>query len=85
MSAPKLVLLFNSSAQPVNAARLHAATCPMVNTGKPNGKAGKVVRIDAPSATDIADINEQGYPVKRCKCCKEPGRGTETRASSRSR
>lgn len=64
--AVRTVLLFSNVARPDLAARLHAAECPMVNTSK--GHRGAVNRIDDPTDDDIADLNERGWPVKRCKC-----------------
>ncbi len=61
-----VVLLFSNVARADLAARLHAPSCSMVNTSK--GRRGCVTRIDDPTEEDIADLNERGWPVKRCKC-----------------
>lgn len=61
------VLLFNNVAHPDRAARLHAATCPMLNTAK---RRSSVQRFDDPPQEDIDDLNERGFPVKMCKCLK---------------
>lgn len=64
-----LVLLWNTAAHPDRAARLHAAACPMVNTGRRGGKSTTKIVTEDLEAT-VADLNEREYPVKRCKCCK---------------
>lgn len=61
------VLLYNTCADPERAARVHASTCEMLKTA---GR--KVVRVEGPDLQEtIDDLNERGYPVKRCKCLKE--------------
>lgn len=67
MSYDGLVLLFATAADPSRAARLHAVGCPMVRTGG-KGKSTRVITTDL--AYNVEDLNERGYPVKRCKCCK---------------
>lgn len=62
-----LVLLFNTCADPSRAARLHAANCPMLNTAK-RGRKAHATSDDLPG--QVSDLEERGYPVKRCKCCK---------------
>jgi hypothetical protein len=62
-----LVLLFHLATDPARAARLHARACPMVNTSKTNR--GVVRRLDA-DLTVIADLEDMGFPVKRCRCCR---------------
>lgn len=47
-------------------ARIHAPTCNMVNTA---GK--KAVKITTNLDEIVDNLNDHGYPVKRCKCCKE--------------
>ncbi len=64
MTAPKLVLLFNTVADPSRAARIHADTCPMVRT------AGKKVHRLPADQDIIEDLNEREFQVKKCKCCK---------------
>ncbi len=64
-----LVLLFKTSGPVGNAARVHAATCPMVNTASRG-----IVKL-SPSSGDelqaeVDDLNERGFPVAFCKCCK---------------
>lgn len=59
------VLLFHTVADATCAARLHASDCPMLRTAK---RGGVVKRHDNPSQEDLDDLNERGYPVKRCKC-----------------
>lgn len=68
MNTTALVLLFSTVAPAAQAARLHAPTCPMTNTGK--GRRGFVRSMPATDEA-IADLNERGFIVKRCKCCKE--------------
>jgi hypothetical protein len=63
-----LVILFNNCADPSRAARLHAPSCAMVNTAK--GRRGKVSIVTDDIAENVEDLNERGFPVKRCKCCK---------------
>ena len=66
-----LVLLFNNCAAPHLAARLHARSCPMLRTAK---RRGSVVRVEgADVAEQVEDLNERGFPVKRCKCCGGEG------------
>ncbi len=62
----KVVLLFSNVARADLAARLHAPSCSMVQTSK--GRRGRLTRIDDPTEEDIADLNDRGWPVKRCKC-----------------
>lgn len=62
-----LVLLFHTAADPSRAARLHSKDCAMVNTSR--GRRGIVKRIETDLTDVVADLNDSGYPVKRCKCC----------------
>ncbi|MEJ7812895.1 MAG: hypothetical protein WKG32_20945 [Gemmatimonadaceae bacterium] len=63
-----LVLLFKTTGPIGNMARLHAASCPMVNTAK---RGGKVKKIEGAGVADaVEDLNDRGFPVVRCKCCK---------------
>lgn len=64
-----MVLLFHTATDPSRAARLHDSKCLMVNTAK--RRRGIVKFIMGDLDDDIADLNGRGYPVKRCKCCKE--------------
>lgn len=64
-----LVLLFNTCADSSRAARLHATSCPMVNTSKGGGKV-KASTDTAEIAIEVADLEGRGFPVKRCKCCR---------------
>jgi hypothetical protein len=63
----KEVLLFNTAADAHLAARLHAATCPMVNTAAKRGRKS-VKLIDEDVQENVDDLNERGFTVKRCKC-----------------
>jgi hypothetical protein len=65
-----LVLLFNTSAKAELAARLHAQSCPMVNTARARNGRVKVSLIEDGIADEILDLTERGFPVLRCKCCK---------------
>jgi hypothetical protein len=65
-----LVLLFHKAADAKNAARVHHDACPMINTAKPKGR-GVVVACEATKEA-IDDLNERGFPVKACKCVKDP-------------
>lgn len=59
------VLLFNTCAASHLAARLHSATCPMVNAAK---RGHKVRAVTTDVEAHVADLNERGFTVKRCKC-----------------
>lgn len=65
IARPSVVLLFSNVARADLAARLHAPSCSMVHTSEGRGA---VSRIDDPTAEDLADLNERGFAVKRCKC-----------------
>jgi len=78
-NAAKMVLLFNTSADPALAARLHASTCNMVNTASKRGMFRRVRLITdenlAPYSSvqeTVDDLNERGYPVKKCKGGESP-------------
>lgn len=66
---PTEVLVIDNTAHPHNRARLHAAGCGMLRAY--NGKRGRKI-VQAENAADLAEIiatlEEDGYPVKRCKC-----------------
>jgi hypothetical protein len=67
MTGEKLVLLFNTVSKPELAARVHRSSCPLVTNAA--RRRGKVIRDEA-SEEVIADLEDRGYPVKFCKCCK---------------
>jgi len=75
MSNGALVLLF-STTKPANvAARIHAADCAMVNTSGRKVIPQRFENGVDPETGDTlveveADLEERGYPVKRCKCCR---------------
>ena len=65
-----LVLLFSTTAAPERAARLHAADCNMVNTAGSKVKAMSFANdLDPELVEALSDLEERGFPVKRCKCC----------------
>lgn len=72
MNAPNgsaIILLFHTAAPVERAARLHSADCNMVNTAKTRGM--RVVHlIDTDVEEAVADLEDRGFPCKRCKCCK---------------
>jgi len=65
------VLLFNNCAPAHLAARLHAAACPMVAMADRPGR--RVAAIRDNLEWEIADLEERGWPVKRCKCLAQGG------------
>lgn len=80
VATKKLVLLFSTRADPANAARLHSASCTMVNTIGSRARlvAGNLliggpvrgtIGTEEELAEDVADLNEREYPVKKCRCC----------------
>jgi hypothetical protein len=67
----ELVLLFNTVARAELAARIHSSGCTMVlNTASRKGRRTPVIAMRNFDEADVADLNERGYPVKRCGCCK---------------
>jgi hypothetical protein len=66
-SGDPIVLLFDNRASAARAARLHVASCPMTRVAKRGSGVGLDPNV---SEEDIADLNERGFPVKRCKCIR---------------
>lgn len=66
--ATNLVLLFNTCANPAQAARVHVATCRMVNTAGKRvvATAGTLVQL----RSSIDDLTNRLYPVRFCSCTK---------------
>ncbi len=63
-----LVLLFSRVAQPANAARLHAASCSVVKGARRTTIISPAVDVEL--QTEVDDLNERGFPVRRCRCCE---------------
>jgi hypothetical protein len=61
------VLLFSTVADGSRAARIHSSSCQLVAAAR-RSRNGKTRVIDADLDAVVADLNERGYPVKRCKC-----------------
>ena len=60
------MLTFNTRSAAHLAARLHASDCSMVNMTR-----GRVVTLDTNvDEATVADLNERGFTVKECKCCR---------------
>lgn len=65
---PAQVLLFNRCADSSRAARVHAATCPLVAAARKSHS--KVAVIENDLEETIADLEERQWPVRYCKCTK---------------
>lgn len=65
----KEVLLFSCAADSSRAARVHADSCPLVTVAR-RSRMGRVQVIESDLEFHVADLNERGFPVKRCKCLR---------------
>jgi hypothetical protein len=67
-----LVLLFDTTAEPAIAGKLHAATCSMVR-----GAPRHVQKISEDVDAEVRDLIDRGFGVTRCRCCgRQPTEGT---------
>jgi hypothetical protein len=62
-----VVLTLDNAAHNNNRARLHAVGCSALRMF--NGKRGKM-QVTEELESQVAWLNENGYPVKACKCLK---------------
>ena len=66
--ARQVVLLFDTRKDATQAARLHASTCKVVSSHGPHVKAAAGLESSDAMQQEIAELESNGWPVKRCKC-----------------
>lgn len=76
-----MVLLFSTTAKPALAARLHDDSCHLVRAAELSKGRVKVRREDL--ASEVADLNERGFRVKKCKCLRPRAETPEASAARR--